>query len=256
MGGEKESLTDVRKRMEAQAAAPNRIVPRGKGEKDDASFEHRVVSELKNATLVLPQLPGGKETNLQFSMRLDAQRKSAAPVLPIGEHEEMSGDAERPADYEKRLLAAEATGSRVVLGRPPCALLPKGRHEGAKEFAARLAAAAQCSVLVFPQGEAEGADDAAARYAAQAKAPAQLLWPYDPGLEDHDDRPRLAAPRAGARPEDARHRRGPKAGGRRLSVGSTKDLSHLAGAEGRCRRAERAPAARPARRGGGARRSS
>ena len=84
LGGEKESLTDVRKRMEAQAAAPCRIVPRGKGEKDDASFEKRleVVSELKNATLVLPQLPGGKETNLQYSMRLDAQRKSARPSCP------------------------------------------------------------------------------------------------------------------------------------------------------------------------------
>ncbi len=259
LGGEKESLTDVRKRMEAQAAAPSRIVPRGKGEKDDASFEKRleVVSELKNATLVVPQLPGGKETNLQYSMRLDAQRKSAAPVLPIGEHEEMSGDAERPADYEKRLLAAEATGSRVVLGRPPCALLPKGRHEGAKEFAARLAAAAQCSVLVFPQGEAEGADDAAARYAAQAKAPAQLLWPYDPGLEDHADfRARLAAASEPAPvPKMLGIVEALKAGGRRLSgIGSTKDLSHLAGAEGSVSTSGKSPGSTPGK--AGRRRSS
>ena len=167
----------------------------------------------------------------------------------------MSGDAERPADYEKRLLAAEATGSRVVLGRPPCALLPKGRHEGAKEFAARLAAAAQCSVLVFPQGEAEGADDAAARYAAQAKAPAQLLWPYDLASRTTPTSAR-ASPRlrAGARPEDARHRRGAKAGGRRLSIGSTKDLSHLAGAEGSVSTSGKSPGSTPGK--AGRRRSS
>ena len=82
--GEKESLTDVRKRMEAQAAAPSRIVPRGKGEKDDASFEKRleVVSELKNATLVLPQLPGGKETNLQSRCASTPSARARRPSCP------------------------------------------------------------------------------------------------------------------------------------------------------------------------------
>ena len=224
---EKESLTDVRKRMEAQAAAPSRIVPRGKARRTTRPSKRLESCPSSRTRLLLPQLPGGKETNLQYSMRLDAQRKSAAPVLPIGEHEEMSGDAERPADYREAAARGGATGSRVVLGRPPCALLPKGRHEGAKEFAARLAAAAQCSVS-FPAGRGGAPTTRRRGTRRRPKRPlaAVAVRPRPRGPRRLPRAPRRRL-RAGARPEDARHRRSAQSG-RAAAVGDWLDEGPVA----------------------------
>ena len=165
----------------------------------------------------------------------------------------MSGDAERPADRE----AATRGGGD---GEPR---RPAGRRARLRRGATRRqrirGAAGGGGVLGarLPAGRGGGRRRRAARYAAQAKAPAQLLWPYDPGLEDHADfRARLAAASEPAPvPKMLGIVEAVKAGGRRLSgIGSTKDLSHLAGAEGSVSTSGKSPGSTPGK--AGRRRSS
>ena len=75
-------LTDVRKRMEAQAAAPSRISRAAKARRTTRPEAARVVSELKNATLVLRSYPAARRPTCSTRCASTPSARARRPSCP------------------------------------------------------------------------------------------------------------------------------------------------------------------------------